>query len=96
MNVHHGSSHRTLDAVDEPPGDVVTVKELEELRAESRRRQAELRQLAAALPPAQSRRQLVAQMFSDLAHAPDKAGVARRVVVKILRTPVDLIRRTGE
>ena len=85
---------RTLVAVEETSGDAVTVEELEQLRDESRRRQAELRELAAALPAAQSRRQLVAQMFSDLARAPDKAGVDRRVVVKVVRTPVDLVRRT--
>lgn len=82
--------------MDEPHGDAVTVEELEELRDESRHRQSELRELAAALPPAQSRRQLVAQMFSDLARAPDKAGVIRRVMVKVARAPVDLLRRTGE
>ncbi len=81
--------------MDDPHGDPVTVEELEELRDESRRRQAELRELAAALPPAQSRRGLVAQMFSDLVRAPDKAGVVRRVMGKVVRTPVDLLRRTG-
>ena len=80
--------------MEETSGEAVTVEELEQLRDESRRRQAELRELAEALPPAQSRRQLVVQMLSDLIRAPDKAVVARRVVVKVVRTPADIVRRT--
>ena len=75
----------------EPDGTVLD--ELGQLRAESRTRQAELARIAAELPAVASRRAIVAEMLRDLTRAPEKATVLRRVVVKILRTPADLLRR---
>jgi hypothetical protein len=64
--------------------------ELDRLRQESVRRQEELRVIAARLPAALSRRTVLRQMVADVVHAPDRGRVARRVVLKVLRTPVDL------
>ena len=46
-------------------------------------------QLAAALPQATSRRLLVKQMTRELLTAPDRVSVAKRGVLKVLRTPAD-------
>jgi hypothetical protein len=66
---------------------------LDALEAESKARRAELKAIAAALPEATSRRALFRSMASDLRHAPDRTLVAKRVVLKVLRTPSDLLRR---
>ncbi len=68
--------------------------QLNELQRESLARREELRQIAAALPEATSRRALVTSMFRSVAAAPNKPTVAKRVALKILRAPVDLIRRS--
>jgi hypothetical protein len=66
---------------------------LDELQSESQQRRAELRAIAAELPDATSRRALVGSMFRSVATAPDKTGIAKRVVLKVLRFPSDLVRR---
>jgi hypothetical protein len=66
---------------------------LDELQRESEERRAELRALAAQLPVVTSRRALVRSMVGSIVHAPDKPLVAKRVVLKVLRTPGDLARR---
>ena len=74
-----------------PDQDVEAI--LDELQRESLERRAELRALAAQLPEATSRRALITSMFASVAAAPDKPTVAKRVLLKSLRTPVDLVRR---
>ncbi len=66
---------------------------LDELERESQERRAELRALAAELPAATSRRAYLRSMVTGVLDAPDKPQVAKRVVLKIARTPVDLVRR---
>jgi hypothetical protein len=66
---------------------------LDELQHESQERRAELRALAAQLPEATSRRALVRAMAGSVVHAPDRPLVAKRVVLKLARTPADLLRR---
>ncbi len=66
---------------------------LDELQRESRARRAELLAIAAELPEATSRRVLVTSMFRSVAAAPDKLTVVKRVLLKGLRAPADLIRR---
>ncbi|HUF98863.1 MAG TPA: hypothetical protein VMM60_12110 [Ilumatobacter sp.] len=67
--------------------------QLDELQRESEARREELKALAAAMPEATSRRLLVKQMVSELVHAPDRTSVAKRAILKVLRTPTDLVRR---
>lgn len=66
---------------------------LEELQRESEARRRELRDIAAALPQATSRRLLVKAMTRDLLTAPDRVSVAKRGVLKLLRTPTDAYHR---
>ena len=74
--------------------DVAAIRErLDELQRESEERRAELRALAAELPAATSRRALVRSMTASVIGAPDKPLVAKRVALKIVRTPLDLVRR---
>jgi len=68
-------------------------RRLDELQRESEVRRAELRALAAELPEATSRRALVRSMVGSIVHAPDRRLVAKRAVLKLLRTPSDLIHR---
>jgi hypothetical protein len=70
------------------PGSVES--ELARLTRESLRRSEELREIASRLPAAVSRRSVLGQMVSGIVHAPDRPRVARRVVGKVVRTPVDL------
>lgn len=65
---------------------------LDELQRESQERRAALRELAADLPAATSRRTVVVAMWRSVVEAPDKGLVAKRVALKILRTPADLVR----
>lgn len=66
---------------------------LDALQRESEARRAELKALAAALPEATSRRAYLASMVRGVADAPDKPLIAKRVVLKALRAPVELLRR---
>lgn len=68
-------------------------RRLDELQHESQQRRRELQELAAALPAATSRRALVRSMAASVVAAPDKPLVAKRVVLKILRQPTELVRR---
>lgn len=65
---------------------------LDELERESQERRAALRELAADLPAATSRRAYLSAMVRGVANAPDKPTVVKRVLLKIVRTPVDLVR----
>ena len=66
---------------------------LDELQRQSQERRAELRALAAEVPEATSRRTLVRLMVRSVVEAPDKPTIAKRAVLKVLRTPADLVRR---
>lgn len=66
---------------------------LDELQRESQQRQLELKALAAALPGATSRRAMTKSMVASIVHAPNKPLIARRLILKVLRTPVDLFHR---
>jgi hypothetical protein len=65
---------------------------LDALEHESQERRAELRRLAADLPAATSRRAYLSAMIRGVAEAPDKPTVAKRVLLKVVRTPVELVR----
>lgn len=78
--------------VDQPAMDAIEAR-LAALEQESRARRAELRAIAAALPVATSRRALLRSLAADLRNAPDRTLVAKRVVLKALRLPSDLLRR---
>lgn len=67
--------------------------QLDALQHESQARRAELQAIAVELPDATSRRALVISMFRSLGAAPNKADVGKRLVLKVLRTPADLVRR---
>jgi len=67
--------------------------QLDQLQRESQQRRTELMALAAALPEATSRRALVKSMIGSVVHAPNRPLVAKRVVLKLLRTPADMLRR---
>lgn len=66
---------------------------LDALQRESEARRRELREIAAALPQATSRRLLVTQMTRELLHAPDRVSVAKRAILKVARTPTDVYHR---
>jgi hypothetical protein len=74
-----------------PPADDVEAR-LDALQRDSERRRAELRALAVDLPQATSRRAVLAAMWRSIVEAPDKPLVARRVALKVLRAPGDLVR----
>ena len=52
-------------------------RSLDELRAEALARRAEVRELVEALPAAMSRRSIVAGLWRDVLHHPDKRGVVQ-------------------
>lgn len=68
-------------------------RRLDDLQRESQERRAELRALAAELPEATSRRALVRSMARSVVEAPDRPLVAKRVLLKLGRTPADVVRR---
>ncbi|NNE12057.1 MAG: hypothetical protein HKN41_07395 [Ilumatobacter sp.] len=68
-------------------------RRLDELQRESQERRRELLALAAELPEVTSRRALVRSMASSIVHAPNKPLVAKRVVLKVLRQPIELWHR---
>jgi len=61
--------------------------EIDDLRAESLQRRAEVRALVADLPTVVSRRTVVRQMFREGAKHPDKSGVLGRALRKLGRAP---------
>lgn len=67
-------------------------RRLDALERESIERRAELRTIAASLPEATSRRALFRSLAADLKNQPDRPLVAKRVVLKVVRTPLDLVR----
>jgi hypothetical protein len=74
--------------------DDATIEErLTALERESDARRAELRALAAQVPAAVSRREVVRRAVDDLVRAPDKWGIARRGLRKLARAPRALWRR---
>jgi hypothetical protein len=68
---------------------------LDELQRESNARRAELKAIAVELPEATSRRAMLTAMVRSIVDAPDKPMVVKRTVLKVLRTPADLVRRVG-
>lgn len=76
------------------PDSAELIARLDELQRESEARRAELRAIAADLPEATSRRALVRSMVRSVASAPDKPTVAKRILLKILHTPGDLVRHS--
>jgi len=60
---------------------------LDELQRESEQRRVELREIAAQLPAAMSRRALLRAVAADFRHAPDKGAIITRAVRKIGRAP---------
>lgn len=75
----------------EPPEDIE--RRLDALEQESKARRAELRAIAATLPEATSRRALFRALAADFRHQPERGLVVKRAVLKVLRTPADLVRR---
>ena len=61
--------------------------EIDDLRAESLQRRAEVRALVADLPTVVSRRTVVRQMLREGAKHPDKSGVLGRALRKLGRAP---------
>jgi len=87
-------ARRSLGLMTEPTaGDTDIEARLDELQRASQARRAELLAIAAQLPEATSRRVLVTAMFRSVVDAPNKPTVAKRVLLKGLRAPVDLVRR---
>ena len=66
---------------------------LTKLQAESRRRQAELKAIAADLPAVTSRRVVVKELAVSVRDAPDTGTVAARTLSKIVRLPGELVAR---
>ena len=66
--------------------------EIDDLRAESLQRRAEVRALVADLPTVVSRRTVVRQMFREGAKHPDKSGVLGRALRKLGRAPRKALR----
>ncbi len=60
---------------------------LDELQQESEQRRVELREIAALLPAAMSRRAILRAVAADFRHAPDKGDVVIRALRKLGRGP---------
>ena len=60
-------------------------EQLDALRRASEERRAELREIAAQLPEAMSRRVLLRKLAGDIRHAPAKGEMAKRAVRKLGR-----------
>ena len=75
-----------------PTGATASVEEqLDALQRASEERRAELREIAAQLPEALSRRAVLRRIAGDLRHAPDKGDIAGRAVRKARR----MVRQAG-
>ncbi|NND73418.1 MAG: hypothetical protein HKN44_00265 [Ilumatobacter sp.] len=83
----------TEPATGDAPVDASIDARLAALERASDQRSAELRELAAAIPPAISRRALVHGAARDLRAAPNKGEIARRGVRKLVWAPMSLARR---
>ena len=92
-NSSSATERRSLGAMNDRVDVAAIEQRLDELERESQARQAELRALAAELPAATSRRAYLRSMVTGMVEAPDKPQVAKRVALKIARTPVELVRR---
>jgi hypothetical protein len=68
-------------------GDDDVLRRLDELEAESHARRDELREIAAQLPAALSRKALARAVVADLRHSPNKGEIAWRAIKKLVRTP---------
>lgn len=71
---------------------------LDELQRESERRRTELREIAAQLPAAMSRRAILRAFAADFRHAPDKGDIVTRALRKVGRGPraaVNAIKHTA-
>lgn len=67
--------------------------QLDQLQRESEERRRELQAIAAALPQVTSRRAVLRDMARSVVDAPDKPLIVKRGVLKVLRTPTDIVRR---
>jgi len=65
--------------------DVSAEARLDELQRESERRRAELREIAAQLPAAMSRRAILRSIVVDIRCAPNKGVIVKRAVRKLGR-----------
>jgi hypothetical protein len=73
--------------VDRSPDPAPSVEEqLDALQRASEERRAELREIAAQLPEALSRRSILRKIAGDIRHAPDKGDIAGRGVRKVGRS----------
>ena len=71
----------------DPSGANPSVEEqLDALQRASEARRAELREIAAQLPEALSRRTLLRKLAGDIRHAPEKGDIAGRAVRKVGRS----------
>jgi hypothetical protein len=79
----------TLDAMpasDESGATPSVEQQLDELQRASEERRAELREIAAQLPEALSRRTILRKIAGDIRHAPEKRDIAGRAARKAGRT----------
>jgi hypothetical protein len=67
-------------------------EQLDALQRASEERRAELREIAAQLPEALSRRTILRKIAGDIRHAPDKGDIAGRGVRKVGRTAGQAVR----
>ena len=75
-----------MSASDEPDAAPRVEEQLDALQRASEERRVELREIAAQLPEALSRRTILRKIAGDLRHAPDKGDIAGRGVRKAGRT----------
>lgn len=70
-----------------PVEDATIAPALDDLRRRTAQRQAELREIAAALPAAISRRTLLRSAVADIRRVPNKRDVALRGLRRLSRAP---------
>jgi hypothetical protein len=68
-----------------PPATSTVIEQLDSLQRASEERRAELREIAAQLPDAMSRRAILRAIARDFRHAPDKGHIAGRAIRKLGR-----------
>jgi hypothetical protein len=73
-----------------PPSEPSVEQRLDELQRESERRRQELREIAAELPAAMSRRAILRAMAADFRRAPGRGDVVRRGFAKAAKAPRQL------
>jgi hypothetical protein len=75
-----------MSASDEPGAAPSVEEQLDALQRASEERRVELREIAAQLPEALSRRTILRKIAGDIRHAPDKGDIAGRGVRKVGRS----------